>query len=255
MSIVLNLQIWDGDKTQGMELARLLADIEPTYREDVIFLFSHRFDCSFDEDTIAYVSKKFKVKKFTSYSRGTGWPQGPNDLMRDSYQHCIELERKGQLPGINGVMFIEPDCIPTDMNWLNHLLHEWKNCGKDVLGCWLMAGDCGVEHINGNCIIHINFWKKCREILLPRSGGWDADNRHIILPNGAPSRLIWSDYGLGKPGYNDWKGCDWLFATKRFRAVDNPLFGQDNNPVWFHGPKILEGIDCVRARFNLPPRK
>jgi len=253
MSLVLNLQIWDGDRDQGHALARLIADIEPFKREDVTFLFSYRFDCAFDQSTIDYVSKKFNVRTFRSSSRGTGWPQGPNDLFRDSYQFCIEEMRNGKIPG-DGILFMEPDCVPVDMNWLNHLIHEWKYCGKQVLGCWLMEGDCGVTHINGNCIIHKDFWRAHREILNPKSGGWDAECRHIMLPNGAPSRLIWSDYGLGKPGYNEWKGCDWLFQTKRFRAVDNPFFGQDINPVWFHGPKLIEAIDCVRRKFNLPPR-
>jgi hypothetical protein len=236
-----------------MALARLIADIEPVKREDVTFVFAHRFDCAFDQPTIDYVSQKFNVRTFRSSSRGTGWPQGPNDLFRDSYQFCIEEMRNGHMKG-DGILFMEPDCIPLDMNWINHLIHEWKHCGKQILGCWLMEGDCGVTHINGNCIIHKDFWRNNREILNPKSGGWDSDCRHIMLPAGAPSRLIWSDYGLGKPGYNDWKGCDWLFATKRFRAVDNPLFGQDIRPVYLHGPKILDGIDCVRARFNLPPR-
>lgn len=249
--LVLNLQYWHGDQAQAMALARLIADIEPVKRDDVTFLFSARFDTEFDQSTIDYVSKKFAhVRTFRSSSRGTGWPQGPNDLFRDSYQYCIEMMRNGNMKG-DGILFLESDDVPVDMNWINHLIHEWKHCGKMVLGCWLMEGDCGVEHINGNCIIHKDFWRRNRDILNPKTGGWDADCRHITLPNGAHSRLIWSDYGLGKPGYNEWKGCDWLFQTKRFRAKDNVLFGQDLRPVLYHGPKIMAGIECVRARFNI----
>lgn len=240
-----------------MELARLMADMEPQRREDVTLLFSARFDCLHDYETIEYCRKKFRVETFTSRHHRTGWPGGPNDLMSHSYMWCIENTRNGKIKA-DGVFFIEPDDIPIDMNWINHILHEWRQCvnsGKQVLGCWLCKGDCDCEHINGNCIIHIDFWKKNKNILLPASGGWDADAWPYIQPAGYPSRLIWSDYGLGKPDYNPWKGCAYLFETKRFRGKDNPLFGQDINPVFYHGPKTVAGIDCVRDRFGLPGRK
>lgn len=237
-----------------MALARLLADLEPQKRDDVTMLFSARFDCPQDVPAIEYCKRKFRVETMRTKPHRVGWPGGPNDLMTQSYMWCIENVRNGRIRA-DGVMFIEADCIPLDVNWLNHLLDEWKRCkadGKQVLGCWLTTGDCNVEHINGNCIIHIDFWRNNRSFLNQAAGGWDADNWNLIKPHGKPSRLIWSDYGLGKPDYNPWKGCDFLFATKRFRGADNPLFGQDLRPVWLHGPKVRLGIDCVRERFNIP---
>jgi len=254
--LILNVQFWEGDREQACQLVKLMADMEPEKRYDVTLLMSARFDCAHDQPTLEYAAKKFKVETFRSQPHRTGWPGGPNDLMAQSYMWCVENTRNRKIDA-NGVFFIESDAIPLDMNWLNHLLHEWKTCvdsGKQVLGCWLTQGDCNVEHVNGNMIIHKDFWRDNRSIFTPGSGGWDADGWHFIKPHAMPSRLIWSDYGLGKPDYNPWKGCDYLFSTKRFRGADNPLYGQDLNPVWMHGPKIIDGIDCVRAKFGLKPR-
>jgi len=238
---------WEGDKAQAMALARLLADLEPIKRTDVTFLFSARFDASFDEETIAYASEKFNVRKFKGRKHETGWPAGPNGLYRESIVECIELVRSGRV-NATGVLFIEADCVPLHKDWLNMLIKEWKECGKDILGAWFDRSDGCANHVNGNCIISTTFWKKNKRIMMPGSRGWDVDLSDIILPNAAPSKLIWSDYGLGKPGYNEWRGCEWLFAEKRYGGVGNPLYGQALYPVWLHGPKDMRGIECVRAR-------
>lgn len=249
MSLILNLQYWDGDKVQAMALARLLADLEPIKRTDVTFLFSARFDSSIDEETVRYVSQKFNVRTFKGRKHETGWPAGPNGLFRESFTYCIGLSREKGRNKIDAdaVMFMEADCVPLHREWLNMLLAEWKSCGKKVLGPWLKKGDAGCEHINGNCIIALDLYFKivgeCGQ-----QGGWDATCANIMLPNGHPSRLMFSDYGLGKPGYNEWKGCDYLFAAKRYTSPTNALYGQDLFPAWYHGPKIMAGIECVRER-------
>lgn len=231
-----------------MLLARLIADIEPQMRSDVIFLFSARFDCPHDEETMKYVRQKFEhVFKFTSRSQATGWPAGCNALWSESYQHCIENMRNGRWKGMEAILFMEADCCPLDLNWINHLKHEYKNCGKMVLGCWLDESDCGVTHINGNCIIHKDLWRKDKGILSPGPGAWDGERPGTYLTNGAPSRLIFSDYHHGTDR-NPWRSCDHLFSTRRYPGAGNPLYGQDVNPVWLHGVKGPAALECARKR-------
>lgn len=246
--MILNIQFYEQDKVQAMALARLIADLEPVPRSDIHVLFTARFDCPHDTDTIAYVNRKFPVKAYTTTRRATGWPDGPNQMMGESYQHCVELARRknAQLPGV--VMLVEADCVPLHKDWINMLLVEWNACGKQVLGAWLKAGDASVEHVNGNCLISLDFWKRCPEIIHPLSrGGWDATLRHRILPHAAPSKLIWSDYQLGQD-HNPWRGDDFLWAPKHYGAPDNPHFGVDLYPCWFHGIKTMDGIKAVRKR-------
>jgi len=252
MSLILNLQSWSGDREQAEGLARLICDIEQKPRDDVIFLLTCRFDSHYELDTINYVRSKFpRTYVHKTIRQGRGWPEGPNAMYADSHGYCIERVRNGEWKGVDGILFMEADCVPLDVNWIDHLKAEWDECkrrGKKVLGCWLEVGDCGVKHINGNCIMHTDLWREARQVLMPMSGGWDADLAGVILPRGMPSRLIYSDYGLGKPGYNEWKGCDDLWKTRHYRAVENPLHGQNINPVWLHGPKTREAEYCVRRR-------
>jgi hypothetical protein len=247
--ILINCQFWEGDKAQAMALARLMADIEPVFRNDVLFMFCARFDCQHDEETVAYVAQKFAVHKYTTKRKATGWPNGPNQMMGDSYEHIVELWRRGKLPKeIDAILLMEADCVPLHKDWINLLYNEHKASGKKVTGAWLKKGDCNCEHVNGNCVISIDFWKKAPGMFHPPSrGGWDAMLKHVILPNAAPSRLIWSDYQLGQPN-NPWRGCDYLWEPKSYRAPDNPLFGQILQPAYFHGIKIMSGIECARER-------
>jgi len=252
MSLILNIQHWNGDKEQAMQLARLIADLEDNPRSDVVLLFTHRFDTDLDWATVEYVHKKFPrtyTHKTTRY--GVGWPEGPNAMYADSHMHCVERTRDGSWPNVDGIFFMEADSVPLTKDWLNKIIDEWESTkkeGKSVLGCWLEAGDCGIKHINGNCIIHKDLWRRERALFHPRSGGWDADLASSMLPHGRPSRYIYSDYGLGKEGYNDWKGCDDMWKTRRYRASNHPLAGEDINPSYLHGPKKIESIDCVRKR-------
>lgn len=246
--IVLNCQYWEGDRAQAMELARLIADLEPVKRDDVVFMFTARFDCKHDEKTIAYVAQKFKVLRYTTSRKATGWPNGPNQMMGESYHHLVEIWMKGKLPGIKGVLFMEADCVPLDRNWINLIVDEWQRSGKQVYGAWLKPGDAGVEHINGNCIISMDFWRKNKAIFHPpEQGGWDATLAYCLLPQGAASSLIWSDYRLGTSD-NSWKGCDYLWASKRYGSPHNELFGRDLHPVYFHGCKVMNGLKCARQR-------
>ncbi len=70
--LILNFQFWDGDKPQAMALARLMADLETVKRTDVIFLFTARFDCKHDQDTIDYVAQKFNVMTYTTKRKAEG---------------------------------------------------------------------------------------------------------------------------------------------------------------------------------------
>lgn len=244
--ILLNIQFWQGDKELAMGLARLIADLEDAPRPETI-LFTARFDCEFDEETIAYVAKKFQVARFKTTRKATGWPNGPNQMMGESYQYLVELRRRGRFEGSTGILFIEADCVPLKRGWIDDLTKEYESCGKHVLGAWLKSGDVAIEHVNGNCIISFDFWRKCPQICNPPSrGGWDAVLAPYILPSAAPSRLIWSDYQLGT-SKNPWKGDMFLWEPKAYKDPKNALYGQKLHPVWFHGIKGDMGLNAAKT--------
>ena len=247
--IVLNLQYHNGDMAQMMALARLLTDLEDGPRKDAIVMFTARFDTPHDDDTVAYVEQKFPVLKYTTKRHATGWPNGPNQMMGCSLDRIIKLGRGGSLPPTaDAVMFIEADCVPLRKTWLSELMEEYYASGKMVSGAWLTKGDCNCEHINGNCIMSIDFWKRCRMITNPpENAGWDAFFSGAMMSNGHPSKLIWSDYQLGM-AHNPWRGDGYLWESKEYKSRDNPLFGKKLKPCWFHGIKTGQGIAAVRRK-------
>lgn len=251
--IVLNMQFWSGDKDRAMALSRLIADLEPVPRTDAIFLFTARFDCEHDPETIEYVSKKFPVLTYKTKRKAEGWPNGPNQMMACSYEYLVETWKRGKLKA-DAILFMESDCVPLKHNWIGLLYDEFKASGRSVSGAWLKKGDANGEHVNGNCVVAMNFYRRCPAMLHPPSrGGWDATLSYGILPNAHPSKLIWSDYQLGMD-HNPWRGDDYLWAPKRYGAKDNTLYGIDLYPAWFHGCKTDQGLKAARKRLINEPQ-
>jgi hypothetical protein len=250
--IILNMQFWAGDKDRAMALSRLIADLEPTPRTDAMFMFTARFDCEHDKETIEYVSQKFPVIIYKTRRNAGGWPNGPNQMMACSYEFLVESVKRNSLKGINlqtdFVLFMESDCVPLRNNWIRMLSEEFMASGKSVVGAWLKAGDANCEHVNGNCLVAMNFYRKFPSIFHPpERGGWDATLAYGILPHAHPSKLIWSDYQLGM-NHNPWRGDGYLWEPKRYGCKDNALYGIDLYPAWFHGIKTEQGLTAVRKR-------
>jgi hypothetical protein len=145
-------------------------------------------------------------------------------------------------------LFLEADDVPLRKGWIDEIRKEAYDSGKMVIGPWLKKGDCGHEHINGNCVIHKDFWRKCRRVLAPVGNqGWDYYIRGDMMRAGHPSRLIYSDYRLGTTD-NPWKGDDHLWAPKRYNDPENAYYGQDLYPAILHGTKGMLALDAVRRK-------
>lgn len=244
------------DLPQGLELAKLWAEIEPGMNEDVDVAFALRFDmdvATIPSDIIKKLREKFRnVLIFKSPLVGTGWPHGCNALEIGAYQWFVERNRDKSID-IDYILLCEPDTVPLRPTWLNEIREEAYNSGGPIIGAYFTAEE-GCQHINGNCVIHRDFWKECREMWnVPPGNGWDVYIGKKTTHLGKASKLIWQDYRLGAPD-NPWKGDDHLWAAKAYFGPTNPLKDQLLYPAMFHGIKTMEGIDAVRKRFNLTPR-
>lgn len=146
MKLALCLQYWESDRPQAMRLARLIADIEPRRREDVEFVFVRRFDASHpDGQLLSDVVHKFPTSVFTTRTQWSGWPAGPNAMAKDIF--CALDDSV-----FDGILLIEPDCVPLARDWLDQLIVEWEAAhaeGKWIMGAWRDSGG-PYGHINGN---------------------------------------------------------------------------------------------------------
>ncbi len=217
----LFLQFFEGDKAAAMRNARRIADNEPTFRSDVDFVFSARFDCSHDLETINHVSKKFRVLQFTTTRKETGHPGGCNAAWCDGVNNFILGKYlRGEWTEVRWVLTFEADCIPVHPDWINKLDAEWDKAtaqGKCVVGCWMPAGDPLLGHVNGNMMISPDLAKKCPGILgCPAGHAWDMFFAPIFHP-------IWMKTGLIANFYKDVKVSDdkmqRLFAGSKEPAV------------------------------------
>lgn len=154
MKLVLALQFYIGDREKAMRLARLIADAEPKPRTDVEFVFVARYDCEHDFKTIEHVRQKFPTHWITTYTKWRGWPGGPNAMARDLLEWTAANRKE-----VDGLLMIEPDCVPTSAFWLNAIMDEWNDAlmaDKWLMGAWRDSGG-PHGHINGNCVVKPNF--------------------------------------------------------------------------------------------------
>lgn len=153
--VILALQYWKGDIENAMRLARRIAGIEKSFRNDVEFLFVPRFDAPDpDRGTSALVSGKMRVSAYRTKRRGEGHPGGCNDMWHDLVGEMWRrtLHEKGFSGKCSGVFSFEADNVPLCADWLDRILVEWyavRESRRNVWGCFM---DSPAPHINGNMI-------------------------------------------------------------------------------------------------------
>lgn len=248
--IVLCLPFSPHEIGQARELVKLWTDLEPSFNHDVLLAFISRFDIApeaIGRDIIDYAATKFQVITHQCRRIGVGWPTGCNQLEVGAYEWFVERNRDYTLD-IPYIFLAETDTVPLRPTWLAEITQEAYDNNIRILGAYFVQED-GYAHINGNCVIHKDFWRDCKDIWVVNPYvGWDVAIGKEALKYGTPSRLIWQDYRLGAPD-NPWKGDDHLFAIKMFHTRTNPLHGQELRPAMIHGVKCMRGIEAVRERF------
>ncbi len=234
---------------QARELVRLWTDLEHEFNKDVILAIVSRFDIPANhigQDVIDYAKSKFEVILHQCRRKGVGWPAGCNQLEVGAYEWFVESNRSNRYD-IPYILFAEADTVPLRPTWLSEIVKEAYDSNASILGAYFVKED-GHPHINGNCVIHKDFWKECRPIwTISNWVGWDVAIGRVAIKIGTPSRLIWQDYRLGAPD-NPWRSCDHLFEAKEFKTKSNPLYGEKLYPCLIHGIKVMTGIECVRKR-------
>src|SRR6478736_1707412 len=235
---------------QARELVKLWVDLEPGFNSDIVLAFVSRFDIQpshIGQDIIDLAKTKFEVLLHRCTKVGVGWPTGCNQLEVGAYEWFVESNRGGNYD-IPYIFFAEADTVPLRPTWLSEIVKEAYDNKALMLGAYFVQED-GYAHINGNAVIHRDFWRSCKMIWnISPWVGWDVAIGKQALQYGTPSRLIWQDYRLGAPD-NPWKGDDHIFAEKQFNTKSNPLYGQPLQPAFLHGCKTDQAQKAVRERF------
>jgi hypothetical protein len=237
--VLLCVQLSPHDVTLGKSLLRLYADLRGNKCEVADLLIAYRFDVPRDNELELYCARRFNVWTHTTRRRVVNWPAGCNAMFADIYTFFVEKNRAHKDGWDYDYLFLtEADCLPTRLTWLEEIVQETYASGKMVNGSWFEADDYGCKHINGNCLLHRDFWRKNRDIFTPPGRiGWDAKFGPAMQRDGHASRLIMSCYRWGMPE-NPYTGPEQIWEPKRYPGPSNPLYGQDIYPALVHGAKL-----------------
>lgn len=152
---IVSITFWERDKAAAMKIARLIADLEPTFNEQVDFLFLSRFDCAHDAETVNYVARKFATHTYINKNRrGVGWPFSCNECFFGLLDWVYTMRLANKLPEYKWVLNTEPDSCPLRRDWLLRLDEAWDKAKVKVLGPIVPPGppETGGVHCNGNSL-------------------------------------------------------------------------------------------------------
>lgn len=221
------LQFHTVDRAQATELARFITDIEPRKRDDVEIVLCRRWDTEqLDAETVLHVGSKFPLSGYQAHTRWTGWPGGCNGMAKDVLADLCPLP-------LDGILMIEPDCVPTCADWLDRLIAEWKvahAAGKAIMGAWRDSGPPG-GHINGNMFTSPDSYIGTSAYNISEHYAWDCHVSTAVGPR------KWHRTGLIK---NCFQSRD---ATEE--AMRTPDEG-DAPPVLIHGFKDDSAMKIAR---------
>ncbi|HSS37372.1 MAG TPA: hypothetical protein VLT58_01260 [Polyangia bacterium] len=196
--LVVALQFWAGDEQRAMRLARLIADVEPRRRDDVIVAFCRRFDTPETEltrDTFLYVGAKFGVIRVRSEREAVDHPDGCFGLWAGTLDALSEGWLSGQLRA-HSVLTIEADGCPLRRDWLDVVLSEHRrtlDTGKRITGPLMERP---MPHINGTLAAHLSLWidrtslRRC-----PPNQAWDLFHAAVLMAEARPTNAIRNIYG------------------------------------------------------------
>lgn len=200
--LAICLQYYENDRRRALELARLIAANEPKFRDDVIFCLVNRFDAeAAPSDLIDLLGTKFTTVLHTSNGRATGWPSGCNEMAKSTFRFANQEWRFGPWHDVDGVLLMEPDCIPIARDWIDQLKEEWataRAAGKLLMGTWRDGGGL-LGHINGNMIVRPDFAEKVQMNEVFEWLAWDCAIVPQVHDQWQVTNLIcnrWKEAGL-----------------------------------------------------------
>lgn len=236
MNVRIFLQFHTADRSRAMEVARLIADIEPRYCPSIELIFAYRFDCEPPDNATLYrCVQKMAVSQFKTKTKWYGWPAGPNGMAVDCMMEAKRCSDAGIWAANDLVLLLEPDVCPLSLTWIDDLLAEWHKARAEhaiLMGSWRNSGGAH-GHINGNCGIIPNFANVIRvDMLVNQDTAWDC----VIAPY---VKDRWYITGLIKN----------VFQTEHIMPseIEKPEVG-DRAPVLIHGIKSSDALDYAKHK-------
>jgi hypothetical protein len=235
--ILLAMQYWEGDKASAGKLLRFIADLEPKHCELADILLVNRFDCVPDAPAASYVGRKFNTFSYSSRRRGTGWPNGCNDLWFSTMEWVLGAQEMKKTPPYKAVFTFEADGAPLFQDWIRRLSFAWDRVQSKakiyVAGAYIPPP---IEHINGNMLL------SCDHKFL---------NWLVRKVSGGPANVGW-DYYLFN-AFKRWGVANIPEIVSLYHTTAYTKERYDamclNSTTWVHGVKDNSLMECSREKW------
>lgn len=227
-----------------MSLARLLADIEPKYRNDILLALVCQPGTPRPElvaHTVTHCRRRFVVEEVVSEFGAVGYPDGCAALWRGTVTHFYQQHRANSLGkdtsydldtghGHALLTLDGGDGIPLHRNWIGLMvkLHmENVAHGNLITGTPYFLGTCPL-HVNPNAVFNLNVFDKTDLLakMVPYTEpawanfGFDIYHRTEMLEHASLSSVVRTDWrGGGLP------------------ASPELLLDRSRLSLWLHGYK------------------
>ncbi|HXJ49639.1 MAG TPA: hypothetical protein VNF91_10770, partial [Candidatus Acidoferrum sp.] len=208
-------------------LARLIADIEPKFRDDVILVLASRFDLEETKlgwDTAVYCGTKFKVMRVRSKREAMGHPDGSFAVWAGTLDALAEGWASGSLQAQSALM-LEADGVPLRADWIDILVAEHKRTlesGKRITGPEMNEG---TPHLNGSMFVHLSAWLDRPSLhRCPPGQAWDLFHADVLMTEGRGTGRMRNVYGASRWSAdalrNMARECAWLASSKDDSALE-----------------------------------
>lgn len=199
--MIAAIQYWAEDEAQALTLARLLADIEPSKREDFMLVLARRGDCPISEEagrTRDYCTEKFQTMLLRSPREEVGYPDGCFGLWAGTLERLSTLWLDGNIPWEWGrtVFFCEADGAPICSDWIDRMrvAHALtRSIGLQVTGAVMEEHG---AHVNGNLILDLRIKGEHPSLMeCPTRVAWDLHHADLLVGLTRASVIIRNEHG------------------------------------------------------------
>lgn len=253
--MIVALQYHEGDLDRTTSLCRLLADLEPVPRNDVLLALVCQPDTPRTElvaRTVAHCRRRFPVEEVVSEFGAVGHPEGCTALWRGTASHFFREYRMETFPEnyltdtkhAGALLMLDGgDGVPLHQYWLNMMIElhcESLRRGKLITGTPYFMGECPL-HVNPNAVFELEVFYETKLLTdVPKYDGtvmtnFDVYHREEMLARASLSSAVRTDWqGGGRP------------------ATRDLLLDRSTRSLWLHGYKD-EGLYWL-AREHLASR-
>jgi hypothetical protein len=229
--MIVAVQYYEGDMERALSLARLLADIQPRRRDDVLLSLACQPGTPATpllDATLKHCARKFPTEAITSRLGAVGHPQGCTALFAGVASHYCDRWNRGELEHDAIFMVDGGDSVPLHPDWIDIATREHdRTCaaGKLITGTPYFLGTCPLL-INPVAIYELSTFERTKIVKdVPRYDGtlsthFDVYHRAEMIARTRPSSIV----------RTDWRGAG------RVASVDL-LRSRARESLWLHGYK------------------